>query len=238
MLATVTPSDTLDPRITTYLQDEFISHIDFNEIHGGYIFRENGVDQVCGGLIRALRTTYYPTFSYRTKKRRKIRCKKNSDKTQGKKVDAQIERYIESGGRIMPTHRMALALVQYWTKRNHTLQAAQVPVYVDQFKIVTQADVITRDKDGRLWMWEVKTGYPSCPKQKHKRLFRVKGVVTNHPFNHWELQREFTLRGLIDKGLPVSESRVINVYDEYRKVDQTKVLTIKCRQPQKWAKEI
>ena len=68
-----------------------------------------------------------------------------------------------------PRHAKAKALIAYWENEcNHTLQAAQVPTIIDTFQggvRVTSSDVITEDKEGNLWVWEVKCGYNQSQKQ-------------------------------------------------------------------------
>jgi len=78
-------------------------------------------------------------------------------------------------------------------------------------------------------MLELKSGYNSARAQG-----TIHGVpdVANTIKNHWELQRHFTEKGLIEGGLPIKGSYIINVYQE------DKGVTVKKRKNPEWVKQI
>lgn len=214
-------------RLKTYLKSPQVFSIQFVDDNGKQpYYTMNGKRH--SGLHSKLKATYYP--NYERKKRRFSksihRAKKASSKELGKTIDRQIVLYIKKPEK-KPRNPLARALVEYWLKIEHSIQAAQVPVYIKELNCVTQADVITEDKFGRLWMWEVKSGYNRAQKQGFLLGFG-KEEVPNKDTNHWELQRHFTHKGLVDGGLPLFASHVINVYQNGDEIE------VKKRKVPKW----
>lgn len=125
---------------------------------------------------------------------------------------------------------MAKALVAFWEDHmGHSLESAQVPCYIKDLGVVTMADVVTSDSEGRLWMWEVKAGYNQA--QKQGSMNYLPGVPCR-PHEQWELQRHFTHKGLIDGGLPIFASHIVNVYRE------NNAITVKKRKVPKWTDQL
>jgi len=186
-----------------------------------------------GGLLPTLTSTYYPTYEPKKRqyKRKGVtRHRKASTKKQGIAVDNQLQEYVRSKKR--PRNALAKAIIAYLEDGcNQTIQAAQVPVVIRDFdKVkVSQADIITQDKDGRLYMVEVKTGYNQSRSQGN--LEKLADVPNNRK-NHWELQRHFTHRGLVAGGLPIEASYIVNAYQEDDKV------TVKKRKNPSWVKQL
>jgi hypothetical protein len=98
---------------------------------------------------------------------------------------------------------------------NRTNARSKVPVRLRQIQRVTQADVITVDSAGQLWMWEIKTGGTLM-------LNRAQGTFAYgapHGYGgrpcttaaRYELQRHYTHRALVAEGLPLHASRVLVV---------------------------
>lgn len=125
---------------------------------------------------------------------------------------------------------LAKAVVAYVEDQcKSTLQAAQVPVYVKDFGIITQADLIIETPKGELHMLELKSGYNSARAQG-----TIRGLdnVPNTIKHQWELQRHFTEKGLRDGGLPIKGSYIINVYQE------DKGVVVKKRKNPEWTKQL
>lgn len=201
--------------LVQYLNNDIIQSVQ----HDGktFSFQPSGAVRVkASGLIKRIKAIYYPEYQYKKKKQfRKTKSqRKGSTKKQGIQIDNQLSAYIQSGyNKKKLRHRHAKKLVEYWEDNlNHKLQAAQVPVHVKALNAVTCADIITSDKDNKLFLWEVKSGANASKKQGDMIVFGAK--VKNNRHNHWELQRYFTTQGLIDYGLNLSGSHVINVFDE------------------------
>jgi len=215
-----------NPALKRYLESEPISSIQFVDTKGNKpYYTMNG--KRYGGIHSKLKKMYYP--NYQRKKRRFSksihRTKKASSKELGKTIDRQLFHFVKKPER-KPKNALALALVEYWTSIKHTVQAAQVPVYIEDLERVTQADVITEDNFGRLWMWEVKSGFNRAQKQGF--LLHFKEEVPNKDSNHWELQRHYTHQGLVKGGLPLFASHVINVYQNGESIE------VKKRKVPKW----
>ena len=222
--------DKCDPSIKTYLKHSIISTIAFDKKQKSYTVKIRGQCGKRPGIHNTLRRKHYP--KYKHSKRKQKTNKKGSSKTQGKSIDHQLNQYIAHGKK--PKHRMVKCLIKYWHSIGHTLEAAQIPVYIKELDCVTQADIITSDKDGKLWMFEVKSGFPPGGSRKKGSLSGIRPLVPNTVYNHWELQRHYTTKGLKALGMPIHESRVIHVYDEHDKKQDKKVVQVKVRKIPKW----
>lgn len=94
-------------------------------------------------------------------------------------------------------------ILDYWHRCGLTPVAAQLPVVVVNHKVVTCADIIVQDVHGKLWMHEIKTG----------------GIAINLPKKDgwtkrmvWDLQRFCTAEALVQQGLPLVGSKIVNAY--------------------------
>ena len=192
--------------LLAYLGRPEIAHI----VHNGDMYMcPDGTTR--GGLHSALTRQFYPKFVIKHRKSKKPRRYKGSSREEGVLVDQQLSEYVKKG--IEPSETLAQVVVAHLERMGHTLQACQVPLYVTVggSERITQADLISQDQGGRLWMWEVKAGYNRAKPQGTLRGLR--GVPsTRH--NHWELQRHYTHKGLVESGLPIYRSHVLNVYRE------------------------
>lgn len=212
--------------LVSYLAKPIIKAIGFKVNHytiGG---------KTVGGLIPTLTERYYPRYEAKKRqyKRKGVtRRRKASTRKQGIAIDAQLQAYV-GPQRKRPRNVLAKAIVAYLEDEcGQSIQAAQVPVVVnmgDGDIKVTQADLITQDKEGRLYMVEVKSGYNQSRSQG--TLSGVPGDVPNNRKTHWELQRHFTHKGLVEGGLPLQASYIVNVYQEGDGV------TVKKRKNPKW----
>jgi len=221
------------PAIGKYLKHDIISTISFDKKKKSYTVKIRGQLGKRPGIHRTLKQRHYPRYKH--SKRRQKTNKKGSSIIQGKSIDHQLNQFISCGKK--PTHRMVKHLIKHWYTIGHTLEAAQLPVYIKELDCITQADIITSDKEGRLWMFEVKSGYPPGGSRKKGSLKGIKPAVPNTVYNHWELQRYYTTKGLQNLGLPIHDSRVIHVYDEHDKKLDKKVVKVKERTIPKWIKK-
>lgn len=206
-----------------------------------YTYKERDVLHHPKGLTKFLRKTFYKHFQHKPWRFQKGRVKLASSKLIGKRVDKEIFNRISgkskkkcaalraahffhyltriSGkkprGKLAkrPPHPMTEALFRYWTARGLTPVAAQVPVQLPELNVMTQADVIVEDRQGQLWMHEIKTGY--CGMRGAQGTFA--GQFSNIECtkgNQWDMQRHFTDVALCRRGLPLVGSKVINVYQK------------------------
>lgn len=208
------------PALVEYLKQPHIQSIDFN----GQSYVMNGVRH--GGLLRKLQAMHYPHFNRTRRRHTKTRVKKGSSIAEGKAVDAQLTKYVESGRK--PRKAEAKAIIEFLEgKHQMRIVAAQVPVYVKSLNRVTQADLIVEDKTGNLLMMEIKCGYNQM--QKQGDLKGLPGVPCRQK-EIWELQRHYTHQGLCAEGLKIIGSHILNVYKEGRGN-----ITVQQRKVPKWA---
>lgn len=210
----------------------------FSEADGKYAYALRGTTVMCGGLISELKRRFYPLYVEKRKRRNSKTTKvRGSSAKQGKCVDEQLLRYVHDDGKLPArASKMTRALIEYWEDRGHALQAAQLPVPLPQWGRMTQADCITRDPDGHLWLWEVKTGAPVGGFRTQKTQERFKGVKSARctPINMWQLQMHYTAEGLISQGVPIRERRVIQVHMEKGR----DAPLVKVHPPAPWLQEL
>jgi hypothetical protein len=169
------------------------------------------VDNVVkGGLTTYLHSRYYPHYKRKKKRRsrKRVVANKASSRKEGIAIMLQLFSFVKEGKK--PKNAMAAAIVEFFSRLDHSLQAVELPVHITNIDRVTQADLITEDTAGRLWMWEIKAGYNRV--QKQGNMAKPYDGVPNREHEHWELQRYFTHQGLVEAGLKLYQSRVLNVY--------------------------
>lgn len=229
MFAVVTPKN-LNPHLKDYLEKPEIKQISFD----GEKFWKGNVQGK--GLLGCLKKVYYPNFTYKKKKSTRKRIRKGSNCTEGIKVGDQLCDYIKSG---YDKRKLKLghskALVAFWENQlGHTLQGGEIPTSISKFQnCFTKADIITEDKDKNLFMWEVKCG-ANAGKRQGEFYFKQQKVPSTRK-NHWELQRYYTTEGLLENGLPLVGSQVINVYVMYDKKTKKNKVEVKRRKRPAWA---
>jgi hypothetical protein len=233
---TISTSAKLDQSLSNYLNSTFVTSFKLEKIYNKDMYtyiRSEGEPRVqTGGIHSNLKSRYYPKYKYKHRRTRVL--KKGSSKKEGIKVGKQIEAYIVNGKR--PGHRFARKVIKFLEKeKNHTILACEVPVYVSKLGCATQADIITSDPKQRLWMWELKCGSPNTRSQG--KLRPPLNSIGNSRLAHWELQRHFTFISLVEGGVNLYKSAVLQVYDEYKKSTKQKVVSVKARLPSKWARE-
>jgi hypothetical protein len=215
-------------QIQKYLQHQLIRGITFDRAKKGFKTADGAVYH---GLHSMLRLYHYPNYVHSS--RRSRTQKKGSSKVQGARVDQQLFEYIKSDYNKKPSHKMAVEIALFLHEKNQVAVAAQLPVFIQKLQCITQADLIALDtKTDELWVYEVKTGYPAGGYRKKGEL---KGIpsVANTVYNHWELQRHYTVQGMEDNGLKVDHSAVLHVYMDTKK----RKLVVNARKIPKWIKK-
>ncbi len=223
----------LHPSLATYIETDFVKSAKLVGDPPRYECRVNGMLMQCAGIHSTLRRKYYPKYVYTS--RRRSTQKRGSSKKQGTQIDDEIFKYVKS--KTKPKHWMTKRLIKHFeVTLGHTIQCTQLPVYIKELHCVTQVDVITSCAKGNLYMWEVKTGYPTSANSLKK------GIMTNvhapsNPFNHWELQRFFTFKGL-EGHVNVLEKHtfVVNIYQTVKK--KQKSVSIKAHKHPEWIKKL
>ena len=216
--------------LKSYISKGFPDDVSFNKQRKMYSYGNS----LYGGLLRPLKRTYYPY--YKDSKRRKRTHKKGSTSKLGIRVDDEIT-MIVAGKPPKKFHAMTDAVMKQINEMGHVLQCAQLPVYVKEFKKITQADFITLDPStNRLHMWELKTGFtPGMYTTRGKGHFskELSGVKCTK-YGIWELQRYWTHRSLQEAGLEVAASNVIQVYKDTKK----KKFVVKVLDNLPWLKKL
>jgi hypothetical protein len=223
----LTPRRELVPKwLSEYLDTKFARSLRISPLFGTYECYVKGNTFQKTGIHSTLRRRFYSHYPKEASRRRRTKTKsKGSTKKIGIAVDTQIFKIVAANKVPSRINKLTRALLEHWKSAGHTLIAAQVPVYVASLDCVTQADCITRHND-TYTMWEVKTGFPVGGFRKH-------GKFTGAPFetidctkyNIWQLQRKYTHDALVEAGLKIDDSRVIQVYSHADKGVVIKELT-------------
>lgn len=215
--------ETLDPQLQRYLQSEVPQSARYSDVTKCFHYTKDGREVMVGGIHNWLRTLYYPDHkSNRSKRNHGRTALVGSTKEQGQRVDAELQLAVEGRkpeGR-KRWHPMTAALLQWWRSRGHVLQACQVPVELaNGWSRMTKADVITRSvADGKLWLWEVKTGWPVgfylSSKEQPTFSGAKFGDIRCTEENVWYLQLHYTHQALETMaGLRIEGgARIIQVY--------------------------
>lgn len=199
-----------------------------NDKYKSFSFFHAGFTHTGGGIHTLLEKTYYSHYKMNRSRRNHKRVNvRGSNSGKGKTVDRQMTEWARLGGRGKRPKRLnplAGALMKHLEDIGHIPQAAQLPVMIPDTRPhrMTQSDLITRDGFGRLWLWEVKSGYPVGGFRKQGVLDRNvvdrKGQpVTCTKHSIWQLQLHFTRTALEAAGIDIAEARVIQVHEDKRK---------------------
>jgi hypothetical protein len=227
MLHVVANDIKLEASLSRYLKSEFCKNVRFED--DAFVYKlPNGAKIKKCGIHSKLKKRYYPRFEYR-KKRAYNRQHKSSDTEEGIKVGAEIETYIEKG--VLPEHCFAQAVIDFLEKtKKHHLVASEVPIRVKKLDCITKADILSQDSRGRLWLWELKCGYPNIGARG--KLCYPLHSVPNTRFNHYELQRHFTAQAFIASNVNIYKSAVLHVYTK-----KDKGVQVKIRPAASWTKK-
>lgn len=232
----------MHPALAAYLESEVPRTTRYSEETKCFHYTKGERDVQCGGIHTWLRTLFYPHYkNNRSRRNHGSVAIVGSSHKQGVLVDTQLQMLAE--GKTIPAkklNKMTAALVAWFCERGHELQAGQVPVELAQgWSRMTRADLITRCKaDGRLWLWEIKTGFPVG-------FFREQGKFANAPLkdvpctqkNIWLLQLHYTHQALCTMArLPIEAdcSRVLQVYAKKRGEGLPAQLIIEEHQAPAW----
>lgn len=228
--------DTLEPSLKKHLTSHFAVNASHSAESGCYTFSEPSNPHLrihVGGLIGKARKLHYPHHKRSTRKRKYATHAKGSTAKQGVSVHEQLRDSLTGKA---PRHRMARAILEYWAERGETLQACEVPVWVEQLRCATQADCITRDKHGQLVLYEIKTGYPIGGFTKQGVLRGVPGRngIPNTVMNHWQLQLRYTQLALVQSGVAIARACVLQIHDYKKKGASETELKLKVRKQPPW----
>jgi hypothetical protein len=229
-------TNNLHPALVKYIKTPAVQSASFDPTDGKYHYSAHGNQIACGGLVQTLKYRLYPHYkdnrSYRRNKKTNVR---GSSKEQGKRVDSQLLQYVHVGKRPKRVNPMTSALLDYWHKNGHELQAAQVPVPLrgGGWNKMTQADIITRNTlNGNLCLWEVKTGMPVGGFRTQDNFKAPLSKIKCTKYNIWQLQVHYTRIGLEEAEVPIKEANVIQVYST-----KDKGMQIKVHSEESWLKD-
>jgi len=239
-LFTAVSLDDLHPILAQYLHSPIAQSATFDPATKCYKYMYAGQQVTCGGLLSTLKYAYYPKYDNETKKRRRKSAKLvGSTAKQGKQIDAEIGLIIENRlkKKNKKPHPMTQAILDTLKGMGQTLQASQVPVPLATNSLkMTQADLITRDAFGKLWLIELKSGQVVGFHRKQKDQLHFEGKLKDvdcNGLNIWHLQLAHTRMALEKQGVPISEARIVQVYKH-----KEKGLVVKVHEQPKWAKEL
>lgn len=232
--------DHLHPDLAKYLHSPLAQSATFDPTTKAYKYMFAGQQVTCGGLLSTLKYAYYPRYDNTTKKRRHKGAKLiGSTAKQGKQIDAEIGLIIERRlhKKNKKPHPMTQAILNTLKDMGQTLQASQVPVPLANNSLkMTQADLITKDAFGKLWLIEIKCGSRIGFNRKQKQQTHFEGKLREvecNGLNIWHLQLAHTRMALEAQGVPISEARVIQVYKH-----KEKGLVVKVHEQPKWVKNL
>lgn len=231
----------LHESLRTYMASKLVQTAQFDPETKAYKIFKYGSMITCCGIHRALQTRYYSHYKSNrsTRKWSRTNIKGSSDVT-GIRVDSEIIQYILDSSTMHRFHKYTVAILRYITSSlGHTMQAAQVPVSVFDWNVATQCDLITRDKQGELHVWEVKTGIPVGGFLSQGFFKTLRGannsLIKCTGYTIWQLQLHFTSAALRASGVQVSPKNchIIQVYE-----DRKKGLITKIHEPEPWTEHI
>lgn len=230
---TSTSSSKLHPSLLSHLSSPLATSARFNPIFECYEFENTSKRATrCGGLHKTLTALFYSHYVSDRSKRKSDTYVTGSNKEQGIEVDRQIGQSV--AGKLVNAHPMTRRLLQFWKDSEETLQASQVPVQLTTEEVkMTQADLITMDKRGRLILYEIKTGMP-VGLNRTQDYFTVEQVhnVPCTKKNIWFLQLAYTQKALEQARVEIYKARVIQIYE-----DKRDGLVVKVHPLPKWAQE-
>lgn len=235
----------IDPSIEKYAQDRFCKSVDLVKVgkYSKYKFFHSGTEHTSGGLLTLLERTFYSHYqTNRSRRNHKHVMVRGSNDSKGKTVDRQISAWTSLGGagqRPKRLNKLAASLMKHLEDLGHSPQAAQLPVLIPNTRPyrVTQADLITKDGFNRLWLWEIKTGFPVGGFRKqdvfqHGIVDKNGDAVPCTKYNIWQLQLHFTRQALESAGIEIAEARVIQVHEVKNKAEPQ----IKIHAQPEWVK--
>jgi len=211
---TSAPIDCLHPELARHLHSAVAQSAHYDDSTKCYRFKKNGIYHTCGGVHKTLESIFYPHYKNNRSRRKSSVKVKGSSKAQGSRVDREISGMVE-GKHPKKMHPMTHKILSYFKNNKERLQAAQVPVELTTNAVkLTQADVITMDEKGRLILYEIKTGAPVGFSRK-QGVFQVAGFqdVPCTKKNIWQLQLAYTRMALVEAGIPIFKSYVLQIFD-------------------------
>lgn len=212
------------PELDRYVQREEVRTAQHNKTTtrtgrkrdaAGFNYYKHGLRHMVGGLTTFLKSSFYRHV--KVSKRKTSGCiKQASSKRLGNRVDRELVDYCKTGKVKKNAHQLTHVIVRYMAAHGYVPVAAQLPVVIQATlskTIMTQADLIVRDAEGRLHMLEVKTGAVAVSTTKGTFAAPYQHVSYSKK-NAWDMQRHFTHKGLVDAGLPLASSKVVHAYQE------------------------
>lgn len=179
--------------LETVLAKPFLATIFIDPAKDCFRFPVEGLKEAhtLGGLHVRMRQKFFKGASLpvRHAKKGKEFRRLPSSKVDGKRADNALEKAIETGNAPPATSKYAAAVWKYWQENGHRPVLAQLPVVLPKQNIATAGDYFTV-KDGKLWLWELKTGWPFVYKTLAEAgtMSEPLDHVWATPWNRWQLQ--------------------------------------------------
>ena len=225
----------MHPSVAAYLSRDFAKQAKYDRSKRCYVAPIQGRMTKHCGLIKKITSRHFKHYGEKQSKRRHGSTNViGSSSALGMRIDKEL--IMECGAKPKKKkHVLTIALLNYWNGVGHKLVTCQLPVTVRDFPTcMTQADVITIDPEGHLWLWEVKTGMPVGFHLKKGFLNYVHGdPVPCTGMEVWQLQLLYTQRAVCNAGIPIRHARVIQVHEQRKGP-----VVLKVHEPPKWVERI
>lgn len=225
----------MHPALETYLKSDFAQKAHYDRKAQAFVAPMQGRMAKHCGLIHKIRARHFIHYGSKQSKRRHGKTNViGSSSAIGKRVDKELMMECSAKPK-KKKHVLTKALIDYWTQAGHTIVRCQLPVIVRDFVMcMTQADVITMDRNNHLWLWEVKTGMPVGFYRKNGVLKHTTGEpVPCTGMEVWQLQLLYTQRAVCTAGIPIRHARVIQVHEQ-----RDGPVVVKVHEPPKWVERV
>lgn len=140
------------------------------------------------GLTAFLKSRFYPDYEFKVENVRGGHAGYADSYRRGREVDLQIRRWIDHGDSV--EHPYAKKFVAWVLCKKFTPVAAQVAAGGSRLR--TFIDAILRDRDGKLFVVEIKTGFHGYHDVSSGRMQREFAFLSNAPRNQHLLQAVFS----------------------------------------------
>lgn len=235
----ITSAGDVNANLQLYCESRLVQSACFDDASKGYKYWNHGQMVLCKGLNSALFWKYYKHYKDNRSKRKWGTSIKGSSDKRGIRIDKEITTYVANGG-IRPQYAdpLTTAILNYIESLGHTPQGAQIPVEIPGWGRMTQVDYVSRDAEGNLHVWEVKSGIPVGGFVQQGYFSELRDAENNAikctKYHIWQLQLYYESKALeLAIGVPIYQSHVIQAYE-----DRKKGILVKVHDPPEWTMRI
>jgi hypothetical protein len=152
----------------------------------------------CRGLTGVIKDTFYPEYQYRGGTVTGDTPKRGGQGgfARGRLVDREVQRWVQDGGGKVKNpkklHLFSRAFIALTHRLGLSAVGAQVIVRDEQCDIATLVDAVFVNKNGRVVVVELKTGFEGYNESHNGRMRAEFSHLTNSPANQHRVQLAFT----------------------------------------------